>query len=100
MTMGKEKGWKWFWVALGALVALQLYFVRQLLAAYFLFAVVFAILPVVAAIFFILEEVSERGVSWAEAHAVGLVSLARRHFAHLEEFGRKSLHWPGSGMTG
>jgi hypothetical protein len=98
--MEKEKAWKWFWVALAALVALQLYFVRELLAAYFLFAVVFAVLLVFAAIFFILEEVGERGVTWAESHAVELVGFARRRFAHLEGFGKKSFRRPGPRPVG
>jgi uncharacterized membrane protein HdeD (DUF308 family) len=98
--MEKEKAWKWLSVALGALVALQLYFVRQLLAAYFLFAIVFAVLLVFAAIFFILEEVGERSFVWAEAHAVGLLSLARRRFAHPEGFGKKSFRGPNSRTVG
>jgi uncharacterized membrane protein HdeD (DUF308 family) len=98
--MEREKTWKWLWVALGALIALQLYFVRELLAAYFLFAVVFAVLLVFAAIFFILEEVSERGFTWAESQAVGLVGMARRRFAHAEGFGKKSFRRPNSRPVG
>ncbi len=96
--MEKEKAVKWFWVALGVLVALQLYFVRAMLAAYFLFAVVFAVLLVFAAIFLILQEVGERSVTWAEACAVELVGFARR-LAHREAWGRKLVHRPGSRLA-
>ena len=38
----KDKSRKWMWWFLGIVVAFQLYFVRELLAAFALFAVVFA----------------------------------------------------------
>src|SRR5260370_7104969 len=38
----KDNGRKWMWWFLGVLAALQLYFVRELLAAFALFALAFA----------------------------------------------------------
>ena len=38
----KDKSRKWMWWFLGIVVALQLYFVRELLAAFALFALAFA----------------------------------------------------------
>src|SRR5258708_35309225 len=38
----KDNGRKWMWRFLGVLAALQLYFVRELLAAFALFALAFA----------------------------------------------------------
>jgi hypothetical protein len=97
--MAREKPAKWFWIVLGVLIALQLYFVRALLAAYFLFAVVFAMLLVFAAIFLILEEVGERCVTWAEARAGEWVGFARR-LAHRDAWARKVVHRPGSRLAG
>jgi hypothetical protein len=40
----KDKSRKWMWSFLAVVVALQLYFVRELLAAFALFAVVFLVM--------------------------------------------------------
>ena len=47
----KDKGRKWMWWFLGVLAALQLYFVRELLAAFALFAVGFAARPLGGVVF-------------------------------------------------
>ena len=46
VNVDKDSARKWMWIFLVALVALQIYFVRELLAALFLFTVGFAVLEI------------------------------------------------------
>ena len=48
-TKFKDNGRKWLWIFLAVLVMSQLYFVRELLAVLALFAVVFAMIALVVA---------------------------------------------------
>src|SRR5260221_3840757 len=52
----KDNGRKWMWWFLGVLVALQLYFVRELLAAFALFAVAFAAVAFVIMSLYMLQK--------------------------------------------
>jgi hypothetical protein len=54
-TKFKDNGRKWLWSFLAVLVMSQLYFVRELLAAFALFAVVFAMIALVVASFYTLQ---------------------------------------------
>src|SRR5260221_11809816 len=44
----QDQGRKWMWGLLGAIALFQMYFVRELLAAFALFAVVFAVIATFA----------------------------------------------------
>jgi len=50
-----DTGRKWMWWFLGAIGAVQLYFVRELLAAFALFALVFGIVAFVLAALYMLH---------------------------------------------
>src|SRR5713226_8607598 len=52
------------WIFLAALVALQIYFVRELLAALFLFTLGFGALAGVALVFFLFERAGHRSMAW------------------------------------
>src|ERR1700693_3926470 len=52
----KDNGRKWMWRFLGVLVALQLYFVRELLAAFALFALAFAAIAFVIVSLYMLQK--------------------------------------------
>ena len=71
--MSPARARKWLWRILLALVALQAYFVRELLAALILFSALFVAVAAVVGIFFLLREAGQRTLAWAEA---GLRSLA------------------------
>src|SRR5258708_36077517 len=51
----EDKRRKWMWWFLGTVAALQLYFVRELLAAFALFAVAFAVIAFLGARLYMLQ---------------------------------------------
>ena len=52
----EDKGRKWMWLFLGLIVALKFYFVRELIAAFVLFAVGFAAIAAVVASLYMLQK--------------------------------------------
>ncbi|MFY9804751.1 MAG: hypothetical protein WA211_05035 [Candidatus Acidiferrales bacterium] len=75
---------------------LQMYFVRELLAAELLFGLGFAMLLMLGVLFYLVGAVGERGLDWAEA-GVRVISIsARRGYAGLDEITRKSFRHPRS----
>src|SRR5260370_35370128 len=59
----KDSWRKWMWVLLGVIAALQLYFVRELLAAFALFALGFAGIAVCLASLYLAQKGWESGVA-------------------------------------
>jgi hypothetical protein len=92
----KDVGRKWMWWFLLALVLLQIYFVRELLAAFALFAFGFAVLAVAVTGLYLVQRVWEAGLAQAEQHSGPVLSLARRGFAFVEEVAKKPFARPGS----
>jgi hypothetical protein len=80
---------KWLWVFLGAVLVGQLYYVREMLAALVLFAILFAICGTVAGVIYLLGRAGESTISAAEP-------LARKSFAYAEEISRKAFRRPHS----
>jgi len=86
---------KWLWFSLAALIAIQMYFVREMLAALLIFAVVFALGAAVVLVFFLFDQISQRTVEWAEPQAKRAAHAARRGVVHLEEeISKKLPHRP------
>ena len=91
-----DKGRKWMWWLLGSIAALQLYFVRELLAAFALFALGFlAIAGVVISLYtlhrawaFTVDRVAESRHPAAVAVRHGIYSV--------EELARRPFRRPGS----
>jgi hypothetical protein len=79
-----------------ALFVLQLYFVRELLAAELLFGLAFGALLAIGALFYVLGAVGERGFDLTEAGVRVMAVSARRGFATLEEMSRKAMRPPRS----
>jgi hypothetical protein len=91
----REKGTqKWLFIGLAILVAVQVYYVQEMLAALLLFAVMFALVGGVFLILFLLDRASQRVVGWAEPHTVRAARAARRGWTALEEVSRRPLHRP------
>lgn len=76
---------------LAVVLFLQLYFVRELLAAEILFGVGFLSLLVLGGILYALGEIGERGFNLTEAGVRVLAVSARRGYVTLEEMSRKAL---------
>jgi hypothetical protein len=81
---------------LTVLFVLQLYFVRELLAAELLFGLAFAILLAIGAIIYLAGALGERGLAFAEIGMRAISDSARRGYIGLEELTRKSLRLPRS----
>jgi hypothetical protein len=85
----QDKSRKWMWWFLGVVVAMQLYFVRELLAAFALFALGFGVLAFVIAALYLLHQ------GWALAvHRVAesenpVVVYAKRSANSVEDFARR-----------
>lgn len=87
---------KWMWWLLGVVAATQLYFVRELLAAFALFALGFAGIAVCLASLYMLQKVWESGVARLAASQNAWVLAMRRGVAVAEEWGRRPIRRPDS----
>jgi hypothetical protein len=81
---------------LGVIFVLQVYFVRELIAAELLFALGFAVLMALGGIVYLIGAIGERGLDWAEAGIRLTADFARRGYAGLEEISRKQYRHPRS----
>ena len=92
----KDNWRKWMWMFLGVIAALQLYFVRELLAAFALFALGFAGIAVCLASLYVAQKGWESGVARLAASQNSWVLAARRATAVSEEWVRRPLRRPDS----
>ena len=92
----ESKARKWMWVALIAFVALQIYFVQELLAALILFTGLFAVLAVAALVLYLVDSAGQWGLGWAGQHSPPVAQLARRGWAAAGDFSKKPFHRPRS----
>ncbi len=95
-TKRKDGARKWMWIFLAAVLAVQLYFVRELLAALLLFTIGFAVLAGLALIFLLLERASQVSLAWAGPRMRGVAEVTRRRFGQLEALSKKPLRRPRS----
>ena len=92
----KDNWRKWMWMFLGVIAALQLYFVRELLAAFALFALGFAGIAVCLASLYVAQKGWESGVARLAASQNSWVLAARRATVVSEEWVRRPLRRPDS----
>src|ERR1700756_2459093 len=95
----KDSGRKWMWWFLAVVVALQLYFVQELIAAFALFAVGFAAIAFVIVSLYMLQKGWEVAVGRVADSEHALVNLARRGVSTVEDMGRRPLRRPGSATS-
>jgi len=79
-----------------AFVVLQTYFVRELIAAELLFGLVFAVLFVIAGTCYLVGEIGERSLDWAEVGVRVVSTTARRGYTLFEDFSKKLNRHPHS----
>jgi hypothetical protein len=87
MLMGlveKAKVRKGLLCILGIFCVLQVYFVRELIAAELLFVLGFAVLMVLGGVIYLIGAIGERGLDWMEAGVHFSAAVARRGYAGLE----------------
>lgn len=92
----KDSNRKWMWWFLGVVVALQLYFVRELLAAFAIFALGFAAIAFVVVSLYMMQKVWEVGVQRVADSQHPVVDMARRGVNAVEDMARRPLRRPGS----
>ena len=87
---------KWMWLFLGVLAALQLYAVRELLAAFALFALGFGAIAFCVGFLYFLQKTWEAGVARAAASQHPVMLAARHGVAAVEDWTRRPIHRPDS----
>jgi hypothetical protein len=92
----KDNRRKWMWLFLGSLAAIQLYAVRELLAAFALFMLGFAAVGFCVASLYFAHKVWEAGVSWAVRSKHPVFLAARRGVAAIEDWAWRPLRRPDS----
>jgi hypothetical protein len=92
----KDNSRKLMWWFLGAGGALQLYFVRELLAAFALFAAVFAVFGVVIASLYMLQKGWAVAVEHVAESGHPIVTMAKRSVSAVEDLARRPIRRPGS----
>ncbi len=95
-TRTKDKGRKWMWWFLGGVVAFQLYFVQELLAAFVLFAMGFAAVALtVGSVYALHRAWAVAVVRVADSRHPTMVA-ARRGMDSIEDMARRSFRRPRS----
>jgi hypothetical protein len=92
----KDQGRKWMWWFLAVIAALQLYFVRELLAAFALFSVVFVVIGSIITGLYFAQRAWAAGVARIADSTHPVVNFARRTYAAADEIARRPLRRPGS----
>ena len=95
-VIAKAKLRKGMLAALGIFFVLQLYFVRELLAAELLFGIVFSILLIIGGTAYLLGAIGERGLDLTESGIRVLARSARRGYNMVDELSRKQFRHPRS----
>lgn len=87
----KDQGRKWMWGFLAAVVLTQMYFVRELLAAFALFAVLFAVIATVTLGIYVAQKGWEFAVARVVASKHPAFVLARRSVNTVEVLARRGV---------
>ena len=85
-----KRAHKWIWIGLTAFVALQMYFVQEMLAALVLFTIAFAVFAIIVLALYVVDRAGQWGFGWAGQHSGPAIELARRGFATAEDLSKKS----------
>jgi len=92
----EKKARRWMWIGLLSFVALQVYFVQEMLAALILFAGIFAILATMALALYLIDRAGQWSLDWAGQHARPALQLARRGWVLMGELSKKPFRHPRS----
>ena len=88
-VFSERKARKWLWIALGALVALQVYFIQEMVAALMIFTGIFVVCAIVALVLYLVDRASRWGLGLAG-------NQAKRALVAAEEISKKQLRRPRS----
>jgi hypothetical protein len=87
----QNRAQRWIWLGAAALVAVQLYYVREMLAALLLFSMGFAVVGSVILLLFLLDRGLYRTLEWAQPHTARATHWVRHSWSLAGEFGKKQL---------
>jgi uncharacterized membrane protein YhaH (DUF805 family) len=91
-----DKSRKWMWWFLGTVAALQLYFVRELLAAFALFAVAFAVIAFLGVSVYMLQSGWAVAVQRLAESRQPVMAALRQGVRAIEDVARRPLRRPDS----
>jgi hypothetical protein len=74
----EKKARKWMWIGLAVVAALQLYYVQEMIAAFVVLGVVFALIAGAGLLIFLVDRASGRTLTWAEMSGLAIPRTARR----------------------
>jgi hypothetical protein len=86
-----DKGRKWMWGFLGTVVVLQTYFAWELIAAFALFAAVFAVIATAVVGLYVAQKGWELAVGRVAASSHPAVRIARRSVNSMEVLARRGV---------
>jgi hypothetical protein len=92
----EEKARRGMWGFLIALGAMQIYFVQEMLAALFLFTLVFAVFAVIAIALYIANRASQASLARVEPIARVAARAGRRTYGFIEDVSKKPFRRPHS----
>jgi hypothetical protein len=87
---------KWVWWVAAALIALQMYFFQELVAAYLIFGILFGGFLILLLAVYLVSEIGDRGLGWVEANSRVLVRVARQQWVRVEAISKRTFHRPHS----
>jgi hypothetical protein len=96
MTKIKDKSRKWMWWFLGVVAALQFFYVRELLAAFALFALGFAVIAFVFGSLYMLHRGWVVAVERLAESKHPVMVAARQSVYTIEDMARRPFRRPGS----
>jgi cytosine/uracil/thiamine/allantoin permease len=91
-AFSKSKARKWIWVALIVFIALQMYFVQEMIAALMLFTGLFVVVAVGALALYLVDRAGQWGIGWAGKQFRPAGQLARRGWVAAEALSKKPFH--------
>jgi len=80
-SVPEKKARKWMWIGLAVVAALQLYFVREMIAAFVVLGVVFALIAGAGMLVFLVDRANGRTLTSAEMSGLAIPRTARRSSA-------------------
>lgn len=91
----KDQYRKWMWISLAGAASLQLYFVRELLAAFALFVLLFGVIAGVISTIYMVQKTWEAGLGRVLASRNRWVLATRRGMTFAEEWVRRPIRRTG-----
>lgn len=87
---------RWVWWAAAVLIALQMYFFQELVAAYLIFGVLFGSFLILLLGVYLVSEIGDRGLGWVEANGRVAAKMARQQWVRVEAISKKTFRRPHS----